>query len=105
MASASSKRITFIFGPVCILLLAMFSAKIYSKQAVDTCRTAREQQHRKKDEMSAQERSDATAKRLMVLTVGVVDAVVLNNQLFQVPVTDIDIWQNKLWKTHDSLET
>ena len=37
---------------------------------------------KRKNERSAQNRSDATAKRLMVLTVGVVDAVVLSNQFF-----------------------
>ena len=43
---------------------------------------------KRKDERSAQNRSDAMAKRLMVLTVGIVDAVVLSNQFFQVLVTD-----------------
>ena len=44
-----------------------------------------------KGEKLAQERSDATAKRLMVPTVGFVDAVGLSNQFLQVLVTDIDI--------------
>ena len=46
---------------------------------------------KRKDEKSAQNRSDLTAKRLMVLTVGVVYVVVLRNQFFQVSVTDIDV--------------
>ena len=62
-----------------------------SQQAVGTCETARGQQHRKKGEIPALNRSDATAKRLMVLTLGIVHAVVLSDQLFQVPVSDIDI--------------
>ena len=53
---------------------------------------------KRKDERLAQNRSDATAKRLMVLTIEVVDAVVLSDQFLQVPVTDVDIWWNKLQK-------
>ena len=44
-----------------------------------------------KDERSAQNSSDAMSKKVMVLTVGVFHAVVLSDQLFQVPATDIDI--------------
>ena len=53
---------------------------------------------KRKDQRSEQNRSNATATRLTMLTVGVVYAVVLSNQLYQVPVTDIDIWWNKLQK-------
>ena len=41
---------------------------------------------KRKDERLAQNRSNTTAKRLMVLIVGVIHAVLLSNQLFQVPV-------------------
>ena len=62
-----------------------------SHQAVGICRTAKGQQHKKERVRDQQNRSDATVKRLMVLTVGVIDAVVLSDQFFPVTVTDIDI--------------
>ena len=46
---------------------------------------------KREDERLAQNKSEATAKRLMVLTVGVVHTVVLSDQFFPDPVTDIDI--------------
>ena len=48
MASAPSKRIVDIVVPVCILLFVICLIKAISQQAVNTSRTSRGQQHRKK---------------------------------------------------------
>ena len=65
----------------------------------------RETTQKRKNERSAQNRSKATAKRLMVLPVDSNEEDLLLLAHLHVLVTDIDIFSDMLQKTHNLLET